>query len=192
MVKKTLGRKRKSRRSERISNIFDSNGFLICLIYTTRSASTGDSHSHICQTFCHSESLPLSVLQRSPHLLATLSGISNFVRRSLDMQLIRRLLLQWLLWSCCSATASGRNAAPDYSENLLASQLIGSHFGVPDIPITYDYVIVGGGTAGLVVARRLAANSSLTVAVIEAGGFYELDNGNFSEIPAFASQFTRM
>lgn len=108
------------------------------------------------------------------------------------MQLIRRPLLQGLLWSCCSATASGRDAAPDYSENLLAAQLIGSHFGVPDIPIAYDYVIVGGGTAGLVVARRLAANSSLTVAVIEAGGFYELDNGNFSEIPAFASQFTGM
>lgn len=58
--------------------------------------------------------------------------------------------------------------------------------------MTYDYVIVGGGTAGLVLARRLAANFSLTVAVIEAGGFYELDNGNFSEIPAFASIFTRM
>lgn len=81
--------------------------------------------------------------------------------------------------------------APSFSENLYAAQLLGSHFGVPDIELTYDYVVVGGGTAGLVVARRLAANSSLTVAVVEAGGFYELDNGNFSEIPAFASQFTR-
>lgn len=101
-------------------------------------------------------------------------------------------MLQGLWWSYSSTTALGRNATTDYSENLFAAQLIGSHFGVPGIPIIYDYVIVGGGTAGLVVARRLAANSSLTVAVIEAGGFYELDNGNFSEIPAFASQFTRM
>lgn len=109
------------------------------------------------------------------------------------MQLIRRLLLQALLRSCCSVTATGPDvdSALDYSETLFAAQLIGSHFGVPDVPIAYDYVIVGGGTAGLVVARRLAANSSLTVAVIEAGGFYELDNGNFSEIPGFASQFTR-
>ncbi|GAA5847460.1 hypothetical protein JCM5353_005428 [Sporobolomyces roseus] len=34
---------------------------------------------------------------------------------------------------------------------------------------TFDYVIVGGGTAGLVIANRLTANSSITVAVIEAG-----------------------
>lgn len=104
------------------------------------------------------------------------------------MQLIRLLLLHELL---CSATILGHEPASVFSEILFASGLIGSHFGVPDIPKTYDYVIVGGGTAGLVIARRLAANASLTVAVIEAGGFYELDNGNFSEIPAFASQFTR-
>ena len=64
---------------------------------------------------------------------------------------------------------------------------MGSHFGVPGIPGSYDYVIVGGGTAGLTLARRLAANSSITVAVIESGGFYELDNGNYSEIPADAT-----
>ncbi len=97
-----------------------------------------------------------------------------------------RLFLQGLLWPLYFA-----NSSPNYSEDLFAAQLIGSHFGVPDVPATYDYVVVGGGTAGLVMARRLAANSSFTVAVIEAGGFYELDNGNFSQIPAFAAQFTR-
>ncbi|KAI5481547.1 choline dehydrogenase [Pseudohyphozyma bogoriensis] len=34
---------------------------------------------------------------------------------------------------------------------------------------TFDYVIVGGGTAGLVIANRLTADSKITVAVIEAG-----------------------
>lgn len=34
---------------------------------------------------------------------------------------------------------------------------------------TFDYVIVGGGLAGLTVAERLSEDSSVTVAVIEAG-----------------------
>lgn len=47
---------------------------------------------------------------------------------------------------------------------------------------------MGGGTAGLTVATRLAENPNLPVAVIEAGGFYELDNGNVSQIPAYETQ----
>lgn len=33
----------------------------------------------------------------------------------------------------------------------------------------YDFVIAGGGTAGLALASRLSANSNYTVLVIEAG-----------------------
>lgn len=33
----------------------------------------------------------------------------------------------------------------------------------------YDYIICGGGTAGLTVANRLTENSNLTVLVVEAG-----------------------
>jgi choline dehydrogenase len=51
---------------------------------------------------------------------------------------------------------------------------------------TYDYVIVGGGTAGLTVASRLAENSSLSIAVIEAGTFSEISNGNNSQVPAYS------
>lgn len=62
---------------------------------------------------------------------------------------------------------------------------IGSSFGVPG-PAVYDYVIVGGGTTGLTVATRLAQDGRYSVAVLEAGGFVNIDNGNRSSIPGFA------
>lgn len=44
----------------------------------------------------------------------------------------------------------------------------GSH--TPGTNASFDYVIVGGGTAGLTLATRLAQNGSFSVAVVEAGG----------------------
>ncbi|KAE8149089.1 hypothetical protein BDV25DRAFT_7127 [Aspergillus avenaceus] len=75
-------------------------------------------------------------------------------------------------------------------ESIKASGLLGSHFGIPGLNATYDYVIIGGGTAGLTVARRLAETPSVSVAVIEAGDFPQFSNGNYSQVPAYASQFT--
>lgn len=67
--------------------------------------------------------------------------------------------------------------------------LVSSFFGVPGTNATFDYVIAGGGTGGLALAARLAA-ADLSVAVIEAGGFYETDNSNYSVVPAYATFFT--
>ncbi|KXT16117.1 hypothetical protein AC579_5095 [Pseudocercospora musae] len=48
----------------------------------------------------------------------------------------------------------------------------------------FDYVIVGGGTAGLALANRLSADGSQRVAVIEAGSLYEVTNPVLSSTPA--------
>ena len=47
--------------------------------------------------------------------------------------------------------------------------------------LSFDYVIVGGGTAGLVLANRLSTNFS--VAVIEAGGFYQAVDNATAQVP---------
>ncbi|MCJ1397337.1 hypothetical protein MMC11_000529 [Xylographa trunciseda] len=74
---------------------------------------------------------------------------------------------------------------------LLCAVLVRLSIALPTEPLaepaTYDYVVVGGGTAGLTVASRLSEDPRLQVAVIEAGGHYETDSGNNSVVPGYAS-----
>ena len=58
-----------------------------------------------------------------------------------------------------------------------ASALHGSLFHAPG-EATHDYVIVGGDTAGLTVASRLAQAENFTVNVIEAGPIFVQEGGN--------------
>ncbi len=44
-----------------------------------------------------------------------------------------------------------------------------------------DYIIVGGGSAGCVLANRLSANPDVEVTLIEAGGW---DSSPFIGMPA--------
>lgn len=53
----------------------------------------------------------------------------------------------------------------------------------------FDYVIVGAGPGGLVMANRLTKDPRVSVAVIEAGTWAEDVIGNRSEVPAYDSSF---
>ncbi|KAI9644998.1 hypothetical protein NHQ30_007035 [Ciborinia camelliae] len=77
--------------------------------------------------------------------------------------------------------------ASGYLKSITSQSLIGSHFGLPYFNESFDHDIVGGGTAGLTLATRLAENSSVSVAAIKAGGFSDFENGNISAIPAYNS-----
>ena len=64
-------------------------------------------------------------------------------------------------------------------------------FGTPGTNASYEYVIVGGGTGGLAIAARLAERKNTSVAVIEAGGFYQIDNGEGRLVLHVASDIVR-
>ncbi|KAJ5630887.1 uncharacterized protein N7484_010987 [Penicillium longicatenatum] len=68
-------------------------------------------------------------------------------------------------------------------------KLTGNSFGIAGLNATYDYVIVGGGTAGNVVGARLTEDSNASVALVEAGSFCELSNGNWSQLPYWSQKW---
>jgi len=78
--------------------------------------------------------------------------------RCLVEMALRLVALSWFLSSCASQIIDNR-------------QPIGSSFPVAGENATYDYVIVGAGTAGSALATRLAQDGRYTVAVLEAGSF---------------------
>ncbi|KAL3420945.1 Glucose oxidase 2 [Phlyctema vagabunda] len=53
---------------------------------------------------------------------------------------------------------------------------------------SYDYVIVGGGTCGLVIANRLTELANVTVAIVEAGDSV-LNNANVTDVLGYGKAF---
>ena len=91
--------------------------------------------------------------------------------------------------SLCIAAAAGSANLFTFVDGSVGN-VLGTAFNTPGTNATFDYIIVGGGTGGLTIATRLASDPAITVAVIEAGGFYEIDNGNRSVVPGYANYYT--
>ena len=94
------------------------------------------------------------------------------------MHITKELLAGGLAASLSSAASI--NARDDY-----ASPTSNQTTSDNDHGLEFDYIVVGGGTGGLAIAARLVETGRFNVAVIEAGGYYEQDNGNFSTTPGF-------
>ncbi|KAM0194954.1 hypothetical protein ACHAPC_000770 [Botrytis cinerea] len=78
----------------------------------------------------------------------------------------------WLLFLVSCHLVASSTSSPQHEESVFAN--------------SYDYIIVGGGTSGLVVANRLSEDPTKTVLVIEHG---LIDNSSLTLIPRLGLQY---
>lgn len=72
--------------------------------------------------------------------------------------------------------------------NLASFALLPLAVAIRSTEHTYDYIVVGGGTGGLVVANRLSELDNINVLVIEAGGSV-LNNPNVTSTSGYGKAF---
>ncbi|KAL9092387.1 MAG: hypothetical protein Q9159_000895, partial [Coniocarpon cinnabarinum] len=96
--------------------------------------------------------------------------------------------LIWLLLLLKIIVASPTTKLKDRSASHEPRQVLdgtlGALAGVLGQNQTFDYVIVGAGTAGLALANRLSQNGQYQVAVIEAGTLYQVTDPLIGQTPA--------
>lgn len=86
---------------------------------------------------------------------------------------------------CVLATlATLAASSPVVKEKRQLTGLLSSIAGVLGVDQSFDYIVLGGGTGGLTIAKRLAEDPDVTVAVIEAGYLYEIADPFLETTPA--------
>lgn len=83
-------------------------------------------------------------------------------------------------------------ASPIQQGKRQLNGLLWSLAGTLGVDQTFDYIVLGGGAAGLTITKRLAENTAVSVAVIEAGTLYQVADPVLTTTPVGDVAFVGM